>query len=95
MREFATEIFDSSGIDYQFSEKVKDGLTLNANSRKNLFSFFKGTINNAAKYSKTTSVGIELYQQDEIFLLRIKDNEQGFDESMITSGNGLHNLRVS
>lgn len=93
MREFATEIFDSSGIDYQFSEKVKSGLSLNADTRKNLFLIFKETVNNAAKYSKATEVEIELNQQGEILLLRIKDNGQGFDESTITSGNGLHNLR--
>lgn len=93
MREFATEIFDSAGIDYQFSEKIKDGLTLNADTRKNLFLIFKETINNAAKYSKATSVEIELSQQGEILLLRIKDNGQGFDEQKVNAGNGLSNLR--
>lgn len=93
MREFATEIFESKNIDYQFSEKVSEGLTLNSDKRKNLFLIFKETINNAAKYSNASKIEIHLSQVDHTLVMLIKDNGQGFDEHTIKSGNGLRNLR--
>lgn len=93
MREFASEIFEAAGIDYRFSEKIKDNLTLNSDKRKNLFLVFKEAVNNAAKYSKATTVEIDLYQQDHTLILKVKDNGLGFDEQNIVVGNGLHNQR--
>lgn len=91
MREFATEIFESAGIEYHFSDNSKAGLTLDSDRRKNLFLIFKEAVNNAAKYSKANLVEIELYQQDHSLILKIKDNGKGFDKQKITTGNGLRN----
>jgi two-component system sensor histidine kinase UhpB len=93
MREFATEIFESKNIEYHFSEKVAEGLTLDADKRKNLFLIFKESINNAAKYSNAGRVEITLRQQDHALVMCVKDNGQGFDEQTIKAGNGLRNLR--
>jgi len=93
MREFATEIFEPSDIEYHFSEKIKDGLILNSDKRKNLFLIFKEAINNAVKYSRANKVEIDLYQQNQTLILRVKDNGQGFDEQKIKAGNGLRNQR--
>ncbi len=93
MREFSTELFESKNIDYQFSEKVSEGLTLDSDKRKNLFLIFKETINNAAKYSNASKIEIKLSQIDHTLVMSIKDNGQGFDEHTIKSGNGLRNLR--
>jgi two-component system sensor histidine kinase UhpB len=93
MREFATELFESKNIDYQFFEKVSEELTLNSDKRKNLFLIFKETINNAAKYSNASKIEIRLSQADHTLVMSIKDNGQGFNEHTIKSGNGLRNLR--
>ncbi len=93
MREFSTEIFESKNIDYRFSEKVSEELTLDSDKRKNLFLIFKETVNNAAKYSNASKIEISLSQIDHTLVMRIKDNGQGFDEQTIKSGNGLRNLR--
>ena len=93
MREFATEILESKNIEYHFSEKIAEELTLNADKRKNLFLIFKESVNNAAKYSNARQIEISLHQQDHTLLLRVKDNGEGFDERAIKTGNGLRNLR--
>jgi signal transduction histidine kinase len=93
MREFATEIFEAAGIDYKFSEKIKDDLTLDSDKRKNLYLIFKEAINNAAKYSNASTVEIDLHQQGQTLILKVKDNGQGFEEQNIVGGNGLHNQR--
>jgi signal transduction histidine kinase/ligand-binding sensor domain-containing protein len=93
MREFATEIVEPKNITYHFSESVTDGLTLDADKRKNLFLIFKETINNAVKYSNASHIEINLQQQDHSLVLSIKDNGQGFDEQTIKVGNGLRNMR--
>jgi len=93
MREFATEIFESAGIEYRFTEKITSGLVLDSERRKNLFLIFKEAINNAAKYSKANTVEIDLQQQNDTLLLRVKDDGQGFEEQKVNAGNGLRNLR--
>jgi signal transduction histidine kinase len=93
MREFATEILDPRNVEYHFSEKVTEGLVLNADIRKNLFLIFKESVNNAAKYSNARQIEISLHQQDHNLLMRVKDNGQGFDEHAVKTGNGLRNLR--
>jgi signal transduction histidine kinase len=93
MREFATEILDSQNVEYHFSEKVAEGLLLNADKRKNLFLIFKESVNNAAKYSNARQIEISLHQQDHTLRMRIKDDGQGFNEGAVKTGNGLRNLR--
>jgi two-component system sensor histidine kinase UhpB len=92
MREFATEILDSQNVEYHFSEKVAEGLLLNADKRKNLFLIFKESVNNAAKYSNARQIEISLHQQDHTLRMRIKDDGQGFNEGAVKTGNGLRNL---
>lgn len=92
MREFAAEILDSRNISYHFNENVSEGLTLNADKRKNLFLIFKESVNNASKYSNAQQIEISLHQHDHTLLMRIKDNGQGFDEHTAKRGNGLRNL---
>lgn len=93
MREFAAEIFELKGIDYNFKVDIKDGLSLTPEQRKNLFLIFKESVNNAAKYSKAGLVEISLEQKGQQLIMRVEDNGLGFDEMVVHQGNGLRNLR--
>lgn len=93
MREFAVEILESKNVECHFSEEVEEGLTLDADQRKNLFLVFKESVNNAAKYSNARQIEIRLHQQDHALLLSVKDDGRGFDEREIKTGNGLRNMR--
>jgi signal transduction histidine kinase len=93
MREFAAEIFELKGIDYNFKVDIKDDLALTPEQRKNLFLIFKESVNNAAKYSEAGLVEISLEQRGHKLVMRVKDNGLGFDELVVHEGNGLRNLR--
>jgi two-component system sensor histidine kinase UhpB len=93
MREFAAEIFEFKGIDYEFKVDIKESLVLTPEQRKNLFLIFKESVNNAAKYSQATFVGISLEQHRNMLGMRVKDNGLGFDEQLVQEGNGFRNLR--
>ena len=93
MQEFASEIFDTKNIEYQFTENSIGQVPLNAEQRKNLFLIYKESINNAGKYSEASKVEVNLQYKDNILELSVRDNGQGFDEHNIKAGNGLRNLR--
>lgn len=93
MREFAADIFELKGIDYNFKVDIKDDLALTPEQRKNLFLIFKESVNNAAKYSEAGLVEVSLEQRGHLLVMRVKDNGLGFDELVVHEGNGLRNLR--
>jgi len=94
MKEFVSEILDPIDISFSFSgEDNLHAFPLDASLRKNLFLIFKEAINNAAKYSLATSIGIHFKKENNTLQLRIIDNGKGFDPSNQSSGNGLRNMK--
>jgi two-component system, NarL family, sensor histidine kinase UhpB len=94
MKVFATEILEPRNITVRFfGEESLDGLSLNAEKRKNLFLIFKEAINNAAKYSEATAVSVTLKQSKDKLMMTVSDNGKGFVEQNIKTGNGLTNLK--
>jgi signal transduction histidine kinase len=94
MKEFSAEILEPKNVSYQF--QVDEGLntvTLDVATRKNLFLIFKEAINNAAKYSESSFIDINISRTVEKLLLTIHDNGKGFDTSCTSSGNGLRNMK--
>jgi len=93
MKVFANEILEPKNISYRFSgEESLNGLSLDAERRKNLFLIFKETINNAAKYSGATTVDIVLRKSEGTLVMTVSDNGQGFARQNVKDGNGLKNM---
>jgi signal transduction histidine kinase/Tfp pilus assembly protein PilF len=93
MKVFTSEILEPKNISYRFQgEESLNGLSLDAEKRKNLFLIFKEAINNAAKYSGATEVEISLEQMEKTLRMKVADNGRGFDPGRVTSGNGLINM---
>jgi signal transduction histidine kinase len=94
MKEFSAEILEPKNIGYQFDvdERLND-VALDVAKRKNLFLIFKETINNAAKYSESTFININISQLAGEMLLTIRDNGKGFNTSVVSGGNGLRNMK--
>lgn len=93
MNVFTGEILEPQNIRYQFSgEESLNGLTLDAEKRKNLFLIFKEAINNIAKYSEATDVEITLKQSAGRLVMTVSDNGCGFDRHLVKAGNGLRNM---
>lgn len=93
MKVFANEILEPKNIAYRFSgEESLSGLALDAEKRKNLFLIFKEAINNAAKYSRATEIGITLKKNEGKLRMIITDNGIGFNDETVKRGNGLKNM---
>lgn len=93
MKEFAGEILEPKNIPYDFQhDEAVTEIKLDVEKRKSLFLIFKEAINNAAKYSEATKVGIGLNRVNGTLQLMIHDNGKGFDASTVVRGNGLKNM---
>jgi two-component system, NarL family, sensor histidine kinase UhpB len=93
MKEFSAEILEPTNIQYSFTgTETLNGETLDVDMRRNIFLVFKEAVNNAAKYSQSTKVDIEIRQQNESLFLAVRDNGKGFDLASARRGNGLKNM---
>jgi len=94
MREFATGVLEAKDISLQFVvEDEVFNVKLNMEARRDFFLIFKEALNNAAKYSKATSVKVNVAVQNKQLMFTIKDNGTGFDVVKADSGNGLGNMK--
>lgn len=94
MKEFCGEILEPVDIVYSFENvEILSGMTLNIESRKNLFLIFKEIVNNAAKYSEATMLKILFSKNHTGWIMDISDNGKGFDPQSAKSGNGTINIR--
>ncbi len=93
MRQFAQNTLDPQGIEYRFDvgEGVEN-LQLDMESRRHLYLIFKEAVNNAAKYAKSTHIGIRIEREGDKIRLEIADNGKGFDPQAPHRGNGLANM---
>ncbi len=94
MKEFCGEILEPKDIVYSFKDvELLSGISLDIESRKNLFLIFKEIINNAAKYSEATQINIVFHKNQKGWRMVIADNGKGFDLLTAKKGNGLINIR--
>jgi signal transduction histidine kinase len=61
--------------------------------KEHVFLIAKEAINNAVKYSQAQHLYITVAAGDGHMLLVIQDDGKGFDDTVITGGNGLQNIR--
>jgi len=93
MREFATNVLEAKDILIEFeADEALNELKPDMEYRRDLFLLFKEAVNNAAKYSKSTTVRIRVAIQKHRLILEVKDNGTGFDIKTADGGNGLGNM---
>jgi ligand-binding sensor domain-containing protein/signal transduction histidine kinase len=61
--------------------------------RRNIFPIFKEILHNIAKHAHASRVNISVAVTPRDFLLRVRDDGVGFEETGVRKGNGLKNLR--
>jgi signal transduction histidine kinase len=94
MNQFASEILEAKNIELDFiSDEALSASRLTMKQRKNLYLFFKETINNAAKHSDAKKIFIHIFQKDHYVEMIIKDDGKGFDTSQTFQGNGMSTLK--
>ena len=83
-----------TGIKFDFQTIVPNpGFHLPPAFRRNIFPIFKETLHNAVRHAQASRVEMQLDCRHGGLRLKIHDDGKGFDESRITPGNGLRNLR--
>jgi two-component system, NarL family, sensor histidine kinase UhpB len=92
--EVAKEMLELKGINYTM--KVPENfnkLMISTEKRREIFLIFKECLNNITKYAECDEVLIELKASRKTITIRVTDNGKGFDSTILTCGNGLHNMK--
>lgn len=93
MQRFLYEMTESKNILSNFTTNNLGVLQLTMSQRKNIYLIFKEALNNAMKYSGTSSVSVSLEFIEKQLILTIQDLGKGFDKIQIRRGNGLENMQ--
>lgn len=91
MREFAAEMLEGNGIQYDFNTQIQREATLTIEQRKNIYLMFKEVIHNIVKHSQAQSVKISIEFDHELRITMQDDGVGILTENK--SGNGLNNLK--
>lgn len=94
MKEVAADFLEPKNILYEIiiaPELMKSKLPME--KRREVFLIYKEALNNIAKYSQCKNVCIHFSQSGSRMILKIEDDGIGFDEKLMTSGNGIHNMQ--
>jgi len=95
MRDFSTSLLVENDVQLKFEHK---GLEINKklpiHIRQNLFLIFKEAINNIYKHSNASVVIVNLLNDSKSFQMKIVDNGEGYNPSLIKAGNGIKNMKM-
>jgi two-component sensor histidine kinase len=93
MKETASHILNDIPFTFRISGEPQHA-KVDLSFKRNVFLFFKESLNNIASHSCATNVCIECVVNRHTFSLRIHDNGVGFDPALPHQGNGLRTLRT-
>lgn len=82
-------------VSFEFlgGENLDSNLRFDSASGIQIYRVLQEAIQNAIKYSEASAIQVSISQEKDTLKLQIKDNGKGFEESKITPGNGLFNMR--
>ncbi|MES2812971.1 MAG: sensor histidine kinase [Bacteroidota bacterium] len=82
------------GLDYfiKMDEKII-WKKIESATKIHLYRIFQEALQNIYKYANATDVDLEISKEDDLLLISIKDNGQGFDVAKIREGIGLKNMQ--
>ncbi len=94
MRRYAAELFDNSItiLHLHIDENVA-GKKLNMEQRWDGYLIYKECMNKIVKHACPNNVWINTHWQNGKLHLIIRDDGRGFDNSVVTKGNGLKNIQ--
>lgn len=88
-----SELLNSMGISFRAKnlEKLQD-VKLPMDVKQNLYLIFKEAINNSIKHGNCKQITLESNLRNDVLEISLSDDGIGFDESIISKGNGLKNM---
>lgn len=95
MRRFASDILTAKNINLSFEGPAEGrDIGMDPGVRRELYLVFKEAVNNIARHSECTEVGINFQINDGGLQLVIQDNGHGFDTESDREGNGVTNMKL-
>jgi signal transduction histidine kinase/streptogramin lyase len=95
MQEHLYNMLAPANIDFELTHTgIAEQERLTMNFRQNVYLTFKEAINNVVKHSGAGRVVVDLKREKGLFVMRIRDDGKGMDDSKVSSGQGLYNMRL-
>lgn len=89
----AAEIIEAKGIQYEFEASNLDNRSMSMDKKRNIYLICKELINNALKHSQCTKIALRCSVKANYLSIRFSDDGKGFDVNVLTSRNGLRNIK--
>lgn len=80
-------------FDYEINDRISPDAVLPSAKSIQILRVVQEAVQNAIKYSEADQVEIKIDSTGKENLVNIQDNGKGFEETLITPGNGLYNMR--
>jgi len=94
MRQYATELFGSSGTSFRIKENISSDHALGMEFRRDLYLAYKELLRNIYRHASATHVDVEITVNRHAVRLQVEDNGKGFDVNSPTQRNGLANIKT-
>ena len=85
----------AQNIDFRFNvdSNVNKLIFFTSVEGMNIYRITQEAINNALKYAEASKIKVDIYEVNNLIRIAIKDDGKGFDETNITLGNGIQNMK--
>jgi signal transduction histidine kinase len=94
IREFGTEMFNDTAIVFKSDIDVSKDTKLSLDLSRNMLMIFKESINNVLKHSKAKNVNYHAKLNNDVLLVTLEDDGNGFDTEYCKNGHGINNMYV-
>lgn len=92
MKEVADNTLGKFNLSFDYPQNIIEA-NLPPDTKRNIFFIYKETLNNIIKHADAKSVDIKFCIENESIFLSIKDDGKGFNTELISSGNGIKNIK--
>ncbi len=94
MKGYAADMLEGKEINAEFIfPQHAEKISLPMDQRRDFYLIFKEAINNLVKYSQSKEALIQVTVEHHLMCMEIRDHGQGFDQSIVSAGNGIQNMK--
>ena len=94
MKRYAADMLEGKEINAEFIfPPHADKISLPMDQRRDFYLIFKEAINNLVKYSQSKDALIKVTVDHHVMRMEVRDDGQGFDQRMVSAGNGIQNMK--
>src|SRR5690606_16626 len=80
---FVKEIGKLSDVELTYAAEGDTTVRLSQKIENNIFRIIQEAINNAIKYASATHIDVSLQHSDNVLVIIVRDNGNGFDEKLV------------